>query len=1299
MKLLFTILFLAVGAAVYSQNPYIRPTGFDSERFSFLENGEADNPVSCKDSETNYFKIRIRYEEQLTQEEEIVETFFPEGNQWTEADEKRFEGSYNASNLENLNKLLADNSDISDAFFQSFRQDLYEYFKASWTDAQCGTDCIKPGYECNSSYKIHYIDTSIVHVRYLTSLAYIEEEGPPLKVTQTFSPHLLAEYWVYFEFSCKCEVAEDAISHLPEDFWDPYTFIGHNTKYTPVAYAPKIDRRYGWWPWAAGITGGGIITYFLLRKTDEPTTPLIDAVDDQLTLSCLETGTIDVLANDLGEGLTIGNITTPPGIDVVNTGNGILQLPAGLTGSFSFSYTLIDNAQQSDQATVTVTVELPPITATPDNYQVQSGQPLSGNVLTNDVGSGLQLTAFTQPAGGGLDLLADGSFTLLTEECQDLSFNYTVTDVCQQTAETNVTVEVSPIGLSPVPDTYTGEAGLPLTGNVLENDAGTGLEILDFTQSATGTLTLQTDGSFNFEPADCDDAQFEYTVGDACGQSQTVSVSLSFTDQTPPELSCPPDITLECVTDPDPSITGTATAEDFCTDNPTIAYTDEWSGTPCDQLVERQWTATDEAGNAHSCVQLIQILDVENPVLIDCPTMDLTVPCDSIPDPPEVTASDNCTPEPEIQITETQQPGQNPNESYRLLREWTAIDSCGNASSCSYTLIVVDTEAPEVSCPVDLTISCETDPDPANTGSPLVTDNCSTDLDIEYSDDDSGLTGCNETGTLIRSWEIADEAENTATCQQTITVEDNTPPEWVECPPDIGVFCGQQNDLTLTGIGLADDNCSGTLQGTYIDDLSGLIGCSGTIVRVWTAIDSCGMPTPPCNQTITVAPTSCSFEPFYDITPANCGDDNGIIAIGIDPPGNYTFLWEDGFTGSTHFDLAAGNYSVTISDPDDFCTEIFVVTMTELPGNFVDTIFTDPASCLESGEIILILNNNPQNYNITVTGPVNFNVNNVPPGGSLALSNFSNIPPGNYTIAVEGSPLCTEFFEVVVLELPSFEMNVVEIIQPSCPSCFDGEVTFFAGSGAIPPIDVYVNGNYIGTVSDAFFTVNGLPPGTFTFHIEDANGCLSFPITLTLMAQEAQDKDFAMPFIPLLPASLFSPISDPVAEGLSSVVPEHPPIDPKGLSIVPNQSIGGFGFYAPGGLLDEWGYQLNGNSGTLFAQLNNGIQLETPFRSWQHQVHQRKYFGNQDEEKAVPYLEMALFWERFSTSHTRINSPSQNRWVDNPIQTDYWGAIIRAGFKTRLPGGTTLELNGQLRLADFNQVPVPGMQLRLLDFN
>ncbi len=101
--------------------------------------------------------------------------------------------------------------------------------------------------------------------------------------------------------------------------------------------------------------------------------------------------------------------------------------------------------------------------------------------------------------------------------------------------------------------------------------------------------------------------------------------------------------------------------------------------------------------------------------------------------------------------------------------------------------ISVDSTAPVISCPADVVADCSDSTDPPATGVATATDTCDTAPTVTYADDRSGLTGCNSTGAIIRTWTATDCSGNTITCDQTITLEDNQAPVMTACPADITV--------------------------------------------------------------------------------------------------------------------------------------------------------------------------------------------------------------------------------------------------------------------------------------------------------------------------------------------------------------------------------------------------------------------------------------------------------------------------------------------------------------------------------
>jgi hypothetical protein len=116
---------------------------------------------------------------------------------------------------------------------------------------------------------------------------------------------------------------------------------------------------------------------------------------------------------------------------------------------------------------------------------------------------------------------------------------------------------------------------------------------------------------------------------------------------------------------------------------------------------------------------------------------------------------------------------------------------------------VVDTVAPDITAPADITAEC-TSPEgtPVDLGLPVVFDLCDADVDVVNDGPDLYLLGM----TTV-TWTATDNSGNTGTDQQTVTVTDTTAPE-VELVVEPSVLWPPNHKLvTITATLTVDDVC------------------------------------------------------------------------------------------------------------------------------------------------------------------------------------------------------------------------------------------------------------------------------------------------------------------------------------------------------------------------------------------------------------------------------------------------------------------------------------------------------------
>lgn len=356
---------------------------------------------------------------------------------------------------------------------------------------------------------------------------------------------------------------------------------------------------------------------------------------------------------------------------------------------------------------------------------------------------------------------------------------------------------------------------------------------------------------------------------------------------------------------------------------------------------------------------------------------------------------------------------------------YTIADKTGQMATGTILITVIDQSIPIITCPPSITLEgCGQAPPPTATGQANATDDCPAAPIISFTDEIGGMP-CNV--LITRLWTAVDQAGNQTSCTQQISIVDLTPPVFTVCPVPVTVNCGQQNDLSITGQPVLNDACTGPLVTvSFTDDLSQLMGCNGTIIRVFTATDPCGN-TSVCQQEITVVGVPCDFFPVFTVDPAVCGNCNGIAQIAVNPPGNYAFVWSNGETAPSTSLLCPGNIDVTVTDLVNGCTEVFNTVIPEQPmlTLTVQQIIPPSSPSSEDGRISLLIT--PP----SAQPPFQVFLNGAPWGlVNTAFFEITNMPAGQFEILVvdNGGQGCPSNIVVIVLspepQLPPMEISV-----------------------------------------------------------------------------------------------------------------------------------------------------------------------------------------------------------------------------------------------------------------------------------
>ncbi|MCB9318022.1 MAG: VWA domain-containing protein [Lewinellaceae bacterium] len=183
-----------------------------------------------------------------------------------------------------------------------------------------------------------------------------------------------------------------------------------------------------------------------------------------------------------------------------------------------------------------------------------------------------------------------------------------------------------------------------------------------------------------------------------------------------------------------------------------------------------------------------------------------------------------------------------------------ATSSTADTVSSTYDAsgITTDNTNPVITCPANITVQCTQSTLPAVTGTATATDDQDPTPTITYSDVTAGTAPCI---TITRTWVATDDCDNSASCVQTITVEDNTPPT-INCPANLTLNCGADTSAAATGMATASDNCMPSPTVTRSNQVTpGPCANTFSIQRTWRAVDACGN-TNTCVQSIIVQDTT-----------------------------------------------------------------------------------------------------------------------------------------------------------------------------------------------------------------------------------------------------------------------------------------------------------------------------------------------------------------------------------------------------------------------------------------------------------
>jgi hypothetical protein len=274
----------------------------------------------------------------------------------------------------------------------------------------------------------------------------------------------------------------------------------------------------------------------------------------------------------------------------------------------------------------------------------------------------------------------------------------------------------------------------------------------------------------------------------------------------------------------------------------------------CDEIGINQLLVrvTDAAGNANTCMMVVEVQDLLPPVVVFCPA-DITLECgiDLIPPVIDAEFADNCLGELNVAFNEEFTSGCC--ATGVIERTWTAVDQNGGMAVCTQILTIEDTTPPSITCVSDVTVYLDESGTSTLTVEDQIieiSDNCCMTDDIEVVFTPPTLTCSNLNNPIDIDILVRDACGNESMCTVTITVLDTIAPVFVNCLSNVEFLVSDQgvcaiNDLDLLLITPeAQDNCTNPLSvsRSFTELESYCTGTLGVAIRryVFSTVDGSG---------------------------------------------------------------------------------------------------------------------------------------------------------------------------------------------------------------------------------------------------------------------------------------------------------------------------------------------------------------------------------------------------------------------------------------------------------------------------
>ncbi|MGD1846095.1 MAG: beta strand repeat-containing protein [Salibacteraceae bacterium] len=221
---------------------------------------------------------------------------------------------------------------------------------------------------------------------------------------------------------------------------------------------------------------------------------------------------------------------------------------------------------------------------------------------------------------------------------------------------------------------------------------------------------------------------------------------------------------------------------------------------------------------------------------------------------------------------------------------------------------------------------------------------------------------------------------------------------------------------------------------------------------------------------ITQAPAVVALTTLDSNASCNGAADGGATGTAVGGTTPYSYAWSNAATTAAISNVAAGTYTVTITDGGG-CTSTSTITISEPSALSVSTLVLSNVSCNGGSDGAASALGNGG------TSPYNFSWSNGSTGSPL-----NGLAAGTYTVTCTDANGCTVASSVTITE-PNALSSSITVQDVNCAGGSNGSATVAGSGGTSPYTYAWSAGGSIST------TVTNLMAGNYSLTLPAANGC------------------------------------------------------------------------------------------------------------------------------------------------------------------------------------------------------------------